>query len=90
MSELRKFHAIAHLRLSSFSSVTIEGPILDCWSCHHLTTQCFKGEYCGGNKDCGVAFWGVSDQGNEPLIDLLNKYLLNIFYAGHANVANES
>ncbi|XP_016075978.1 PREDICTED: izumo sperm-egg fusion protein 3 [Miniopterus natalensis] len=34
--------------LNNFSEVvTIEGPILDCWSCHHLTTQCFKGEYCG-------------------------------------------
>ncbi|XP_070257102.1 izumo sperm-egg fusion protein 3 isoform X1 [Myotis yumanensis] len=24
-----------------------EGPILDCWSCHQITTHCFKGEYCG-------------------------------------------
>ncbi|XP_045049572.1 izumo sperm-egg fusion protein 3 [Desmodus rotundus] len=27
--------------------IVTEGPILDCWSCLHITTQCFKGEYCG-------------------------------------------
>ncbi|XP_004638627.1 izumo sperm-egg fusion protein 3 [Octodon degus] len=25
----------------------IEGPILDCWTCLRIFTQCFKGEYCG-------------------------------------------
>ncbi|XP_040819720.1 izumo sperm-egg fusion protein 3 isoform X2 [Ochotona curzoniae] len=40
--------------LKSFSEVAcsedcilIEGPILDCWTCLRITTQCFKGEYCG-------------------------------------------
>lgn len=45
-----------------FLSVVIEGPILDCWTCFHITAWCFKGEYCGGNKDCGMAFGGVRDQ----------------------------
>ncbi|XP_077004124.1 izumo sperm-egg fusion protein 3 isoform X1 [Tamandua tetradactyla] len=26
--------------------IVIEGPILDCWSCLRITTQCFRGEYC--------------------------------------------
>ncbi|XP_013927342.1 PREDICTED: izumo sperm-egg fusion protein 3 [Thamnophis sirtalis] len=25
----------------------IEGPILDCWTCLRITTQCFDGEVCG-------------------------------------------
>ncbi|XP_042768730.1 izumo sperm-egg fusion protein 3 isoform X2 [Panthera uncia] len=27
--------------------VVTEGPILDCWTCLRITTQCFRGEYCG-------------------------------------------
>uniref|UniRef100_A0A8C6X947 Izumo sperm-egg fusion protein 3 n=1 Tax=Naja naja TaxID=35670 RepID=A0A8C6X947_NAJNA len=26
----------------------IEGPVLDCWTCLRITTQCFDGEVCGG------------------------------------------
>ncbi|EPQ18187.1 Izumo sperm-egg fusion protein 3 [Myotis brandtii] len=34
--------------LKHFSEAVLnEGPILDCWSCHQITTHCFKGEYCG-------------------------------------------
>ncbi|XP_016011184.2 izumo sperm-egg fusion protein 3 isoform X1 [Rousettus aegyptiacus] len=34
--------------LKKFSEVVvIEGPILDCWTCFHITAWCFKGEYCG-------------------------------------------
>ncbi|XP_061055115.1 izumo sperm-egg fusion protein 3 isoform X2 [Eubalaena glacialis] len=33
--------------LKNFSEVVVtEGPILDCWTCLRITTQCFKGEYC--------------------------------------------
>uniref|UniRef100_A0A670ZBT4 IZUMO family member 4 n=1 Tax=Pseudonaja textilis TaxID=8673 RepID=A0A670ZBT4_PSETE len=47
----------------------IEGPILDCWTCLRITTQCFDGEVCGGmdgeregsgiktiQKTCGPSF----------------------------------
>ncbi|KAM6182188.1 izumo sperm-egg fusion protein 3 [Erethizon dorsatum] len=27
--------------------IVTEGPILDCWTCLRLSSQCFKGEYCG-------------------------------------------
>uniref|UniRef100_A0A673T683 IZUMO family member 3 n=1 Tax=Suricata suricatta TaxID=37032 RepID=A0A673T683_SURSU len=34
--------------LKNFSEVVVtEGPVLDCWTCLRITTQCFKGEYCG-------------------------------------------
>uniref|UniRef100_A0ABI7YUZ0 IZUMO family member 3 n=1 Tax=Felis catus TaxID=9685 RepID=A0ABI7YUZ0_FELCA len=34
--------------LKNFSEVVVtEGPILDCWTCLRITTQCFRGEYCG-------------------------------------------
>uniref|UniRef100_A0A671EC35 IZUMO family member 3 n=1 Tax=Rhinolophus ferrumequinum TaxID=59479 RepID=A0A671EC35_RHIFE len=34
--------------LKNFSEVVVtEGPTLDCWTCLRITTQCFKGEYCG-------------------------------------------
>ncbi|KAM5329737.1 izumo sperm-egg fusion protein 3 [Glossophaga mutica] len=36
----------SELACSEDCTVT-EGPILDCWSCLRITTQCFKGEYCG-------------------------------------------
>ncbi|XP_037706700.1 izumo sperm-egg fusion protein 3 [Choloepus didactylus] len=37
--------AFSELACSEDCIVT-EGPILDCWSCLRITTQCFKGEYC--------------------------------------------
>ncbi|XP_037015854.2 izumo sperm-egg fusion protein 3 [Artibeus jamaicensis] len=36
----------SELACSEDCTVT-EGAILDCWSCVHITTRCFKGEYCG-------------------------------------------
>ncbi|XP_019607963.2 izumo sperm-egg fusion protein 3 isoform X2 [Rhinolophus sinicus] len=34
--------------LKNFSEIVVtEGPTLDCWTCLRITTQCFKGEYCG-------------------------------------------
>ncbi|XP_008827169.1 izumo sperm-egg fusion protein 3 [Nannospalax galili] len=26
--------------------ITIEGPVLDCWTCLRMTTGCFRGDYC--------------------------------------------
>ncbi|XP_025025363.1 izumo sperm-egg fusion protein 3 [Python bivittatus] len=28
-------------------AAVIEGPVLDCWTCLRITTQCFDGEVCG-------------------------------------------
>uniref|UniRef100_G1LLY9 IZUMO family member 3 n=2 Tax=Ailuropoda melanoleuca TaxID=9646 RepID=G1LLY9_AILME len=34
--------------LKNFSEIVVtEGPILDCWTCLRITSQCFRGEYCG-------------------------------------------
>uniref|UniRef100_A0A8C5RQ40 Izumo sperm-egg fusion protein 3 n=1 Tax=Laticauda laticaudata TaxID=8630 RepID=A0A8C5RQ40_LATLA len=41
----KKIHQI----LEKFADLAvIEGPILDCWTCLRITTQCFDGEVCGG------------------------------------------
>lgn len=39
-----------------------------------------------------IVVWYLRDQGSryELFIDLFNKYLLSIFYAGHVNVINKS
>ncbi|KAK9397542.1 izumo sperm-egg fusion protein 3 [Crotalus adamanteus] len=46
----KKIHQIlekfADLACSEDCTV-IEGPILDCWTCLRITTQCFDGEVCG-------------------------------------------
>ncbi|XP_048208152.1 izumo sperm-egg fusion protein 3 isoform X2 [Perognathus longimembris pacificus] len=35
-------------KLTTFSEVVVtEGPILDCWTCLRVSSQCFRGEYCG-------------------------------------------
>ncbi|XP_042548818.1 izumo sperm-egg fusion protein 3 [Dipodomys spectabilis] len=41
-------------KLTTFSEVACsedcivtEGPILDCWTCLRVSSQCFRGEYCG-------------------------------------------
>ncbi|XP_057575877.1 izumo sperm-egg fusion protein 3 isoform X1 [Hippopotamus amphibius kiboko] len=39
---LKNFSEVA----CSEDCVVTEGPILDCWTCLRITTQCFKGEYC--------------------------------------------
>ncbi|KAL7977509.1 hypothetical protein Chor_009458, partial [Crotalus horridus] len=40
----KKIHQI----LEKFADLAvIEGPILDCWTCLRITTQCFDGEVCG-------------------------------------------
>uniref|UniRef100_A0A8C0R0V2 IZUMO family member 3 n=1 Tax=Canis lupus dingo TaxID=286419 RepID=A0A8C0R0V2_CANLU len=37
--------------LKNFSEVVvIEGPVLDCWTCLRITSRCFRGEYCGGER----------------------------------------
>ncbi|KAM5261781.1 izumo sperm-egg fusion protein 3 [Hipposideros larvatus] len=40
---LKNFSEVA----CSEDCVVTEGPTLDCWTCLRITTQCFKGEYCG-------------------------------------------
>ncbi|XP_019671614.1 izumo sperm-egg fusion protein 3 isoform X4 [Felis catus] len=40
---LKNFSEVA----CSEDCVVTEGPILDCWTCLRITTQCFRGEYCG-------------------------------------------
>ncbi|XP_063157324.1 izumo sperm-egg fusion protein 3 [Candoia aspera] len=46
----KKIHQIlekfADLACSEDCTV-IEGPVLDCWTCLRITTQCFDGEVCG-------------------------------------------
>ncbi|XP_032092159.1 izumo sperm-egg fusion protein 3 [Thamnophis elegans] len=37
----------ADLGNNSEEKSVIEGPILDCWTCLRITTQCFDGEVCG-------------------------------------------
>ncbi|CAK6434088.1 unnamed protein product [Pipistrellus nathusii] len=41
--------ALKHFSKAACSEdcVLNEGPVLDCWNCHRITTHCFKGEYCG-------------------------------------------
>ena len=68
----------------------VEGPILDCWTCLRMTNRCFKGEYCGGNKDRGMEFSRDSDQGAGLLTDLFYTYLLSIFNGGHGSVTKWS
>ncbi|XP_026567943.1 izumo sperm-egg fusion protein 3 [Pseudonaja textilis] len=41
---LEKF---ADLGINPEDKSVIEGPILDCWTCLRITTQCFDGEVCG-------------------------------------------
>ncbi|XP_031232665.1 izumo sperm-egg fusion protein 3 isoform X2 [Mastomys coucha] len=39
---LKNFSEVA----CSEDCIVTEGPVLDCWTCLRMTTQCFKGDYC--------------------------------------------
>ncbi|XP_003478911.1 izumo sperm-egg fusion protein 3 [Cavia porcellus] len=40
---LKEFSELA----CSEDCIVTEGPILDCWTCLRISSQCFRGEYCG-------------------------------------------